>query len=752
MTTIQSLIDSFRRDFASFALTGSPIEITASGSIASVQWTHGKTHRETKLRVMDDGTVQALVAPETWVPYKQFLGSESMADLRFVASRILSRIEGVRHFTPVKLRKEVEEAKGGINYSLNALDTLSAYIGSSLETRRTGVFFLRGEAGCGKSILLKQLARAHAQSYLDGTSDRICLYIDAQGKALLSLHDAFSSVCDDLSITSIRKDTIPVLCRHGLLIPLVDGFDELLGSGGFGEAFNSLGAFLADLDGKGTLIASGRSTFYDQQQLQITASRFSASIDYTTSTAEVLPWDDEQIRNYCAANWTEEPDKGNLLKVLEGLLRIETNKKLLGKPFFSAELAELLPHSPELGANESLVDALIKSFVEREAGKWLDRQGNRVLPLDMHLDLLSAFAEEMWWTNTRELDLETIRTLTELQVEKRPAEHRNIAIQRSSFHGCLQTSSPTGGRLGFQHAVYFEYFLHRHLETLINSGDGERLQLALERDLLSDSLLELFALAHAQDSLEKIRKHINFACQTSRSGARHQLSRQNLGAFVASLLDERNTALQKIRLTNLDFIKVNLRHITLHEPAITNCLFENVRLNGSKLLGAQFINCRLDRVMVDDDTVIDCALRPGEDVTSIIYKDEGLPTYDPAQVRKILEKVGSRPPAVDIVELTPSQQKCVDILERFLKKMERNFYLGEDLEIAWGLARLPEWEEIKALLYKHSLLERKKVPRRGPKGELPVLTRTPEQIRLGQSSPSHSDSRVAAFWRDIYSS
>ena len=42
-------------------------------------------------------------------------------------------------------------------------------------------------------------------------------------------------------------NAVPPLVRNGLVVPVIDGFDELLGSGGYDEAFSSLAAFIAPI-------------------------------------------------------------------------------------------------------------------------------------------------------------------------------------------------------------------------------------------------------------------------------------------------------------------------------------------------------------------------------------------------------------------------------------------------------------------------------------------------------------------------
>jgi hypothetical protein len=71
--------------------------------------------------------------------------------------------------------------------------------------------------------------------------------VSAQGRALSNLKDALAAETGDLRAT-FTWDAIAPLTRRGLLVPIIDGFDELLGAAGYGDAFGSLREFLSDLN------------------------------------------------------------------------------------------------------------------------------------------------------------------------------------------------------------------------------------------------------------------------------------------------------------------------------------------------------------------------------------------------------------------------------------------------------------------------------------------------------------------------
>ena len=118
-------------------------------------------------------------------------------------------------------------------------------------------------------------------------------YIDVQGRALSRLDDAMARDLQDLR-SRFYYNAVPTLVRNGLLIPVIDGFDELLGTGGYVDAFSSLAALIAQLNGCGALVASARSAFFDYNGFRQNAERYSGDgmLSYDIEAVKIEPWTD----------------------------------------------------------------------------------------------------------------------------------------------------------------------------------------------------------------------------------------------------------------------------------------------------------------------------------------------------------------------------------------------------------------------------------------------------------------------------
>ncbi len=211
--------------------------------------------------------------------------------------------------------------------------------------------FVKGAAGCGKTYILRKLAQDQAYRYACGEADRLFFYVDAQGKALSRLDEAIAKELQDLRAPFTYHAVAP-LTRNCCLVVIIDGFDELLGAGGYEEAFASLSNFLSQLEGEGSLIASARSTFYDYKGLRRSAQKFASSeaINYIVEPVNVLLWEREQVVSYFQKQYAHHPatfeDPVQLYDWLTASAG-EKNRALLQKPFYVAKISELLAEGSE---------------------------------------------------------------------------------------------------------------------------------------------------------------------------------------------------------------------------------------------------------------------------------------------------------------------------------------------------------------------------------------------------------------------
>lgn len=228
-----------QRDFTSFADPNTTVDVTEMGRRYRVAWVSRGEKKEATFSALADNEYRAVVA------------GPQLADLRGMAEMIrrTSRPRGSEAFIHTNARREDPNSS-----PRPAIDVLSQL----LETDggdATRVTMLTGDAGTGKTRVLRELVYRQADKYLRGRTTKLLLYVNAQGRALARLDEALATELQDLRV-GLTYHSVAVLARLGILVPVIDGFDELLGVSGYDDAFGSLARLLEQLEGRGQLLVS----------------------------------------------------------------------------------------------------------------------------------------------------------------------------------------------------------------------------------------------------------------------------------------------------------------------------------------------------------------------------------------------------------------------------------------------------------------------------------------------------------------
>lgn len=323
-----------KRDLVGFADRGlAPVVEREENTLRGDWMTRGREQSE-MFGLNPQGVLRWVSSSSGDESYETFLQSEGMADFSQFAEATTRAIPRYSNFVP---SDAVVDAGADETAELPATPAIVAELadrGRLQAEGRTSLFFLKGDPGAGKTTLLREATALQAQRYLDGESGFLFFYVSAQGRELSNLRDAFSGELQDLR-AGFTRDAIAALVRAGLLIPVVDGFDELLGTAGYSGAFSSLQALLADLQGLGALVVSARSAFYDLEFLGRSSSPANQA-DISITTIGLKPWTDEQLHEYL--------DRGKDSRVSRALERLsEPDRELLRRPFFASEFPGSLP-------------------------------------------------------------------------------------------------------------------------------------------------------------------------------------------------------------------------------------------------------------------------------------------------------------------------------------------------------------------------------------------------------------------------
>ena len=476
-------------DLTSFADPGGIHVISAAGRRFQAGWTMRGAPREGTFTVSRDRGVTANV-DGIKQPYTVFLADTRMADLKHVARMIDQSIKD-EIYVPTAAR--CTAIGGDTERSRSAIELLTKLTEDD-EQDVTEVIMVTGGAGAGKTRALQELVWRQADRYLQGRTEKLLLYVNAQGRALARLHEALATELQDLRV-NLTYHSVATLVRVGLLVPVIDGFDELLGVSGYDDAFSSLATFLEQLDGYGRIIASARSTYYEEEFVR-RADQAAATGQQRWShiPVEMMPWDDTNRSHYLneiARRDSLSTERKNKLRK-EVRAAFQQDRHLLDKPLFFVKTVDLVLAGSKLSEDGDLLDTLIYSFLKREqTEKLLDRQQRPLLSVDQLEMIVREIAEEMWNQETRELDSKSVREVAEYCLDDADESERQIIVERMPTLAFF-AHSEKHGTIGFEHEIYFFYFLARVIAEQYSLNSD--LRAILSRAALPDLVAERFAV------------------------------------------------------------------------------------------------------------------------------------------------------------------------------------------------------------------------------------------------------------------
>lgn len=691
--------------------------------------------------------------------YKSFLASRDLADLDQLAQFVVKTTPDEPGYVgTLAVASDDEDEETEPTEAVGLVETRST---EDLPFQETRILLVGGEAGSGKTMALRRMTLLRAKKYMDGAAKSLFFYVDVQGRSLSRLDEAMARELDDLRAKFPYNAVVP-LVRRGLLIPVIDGFDELLGSGGYDEAFSSLAAFVAKLERSGVVIASARSSFFDYNSFREYASRFGydGRLGYGVDTVELKPWKDAQADDFVAskAKGQESADAVQVLADFRQLRSDLGDRELLSKPFYVSRITDLLIEGESLSSGDTVIERLVDAFINREHGKLTSSDGTPLLSRDQHRLFLTEVAMEMWWEERRRLDSDTVQQLGALLAEDYGLPRETVAAiqNRSSSYAFLKTAEPTKRELRFEHEVFYSYFLAEKLGQCLKDGSDD-LRRFLERSVLDDMMVRRASRITGNASRAVV---IESVCGVLRPGLMHTIARANGGRLVAGLLAMGGRLRPLGALRNLEFQQESLGPIILEQPRFYRCDFQAVDFTQVRMQSPRFEECTLSspRVAIGETRFEHASDDLAAQVhgVSVEAGDEDFLTgkyFAPDSVRAILAKLGADvDTGAAAAGYTSTQRERIDLLEGFLHKMERRFYVSEDDLAKFSTTRAAQWEQLRRLLEKHALLTKQSVQKAGPHELLLRLSHPPKVIRSGEDTRDQSRPDVTAFWRELLDS
>lgn len=482
-----------------------------------------------------------------WVAYSDFL--KNISNWQILARRIAIGIESF-----ISDRESEESSRLGSTPNSSARgpsllrkrkDTPSSANGGEeefdLATRidescqrmkpSTSVYFLIGQAGLGKTDLMVTLAKSRATNIASNPESLLPLYlfVSSTGRTLSSLEDAVNSA---LNITKVlSSQSAKALCRNGLLVLLVDGFDELLGSSGYENALGSLEPWFRELGGRGVLVASARSSYYLTQYRRSLAQATDLNVDHTL--AELQPWSKSDSERYLR-------DMGLSNHAINEIR--ERDWKILSVPFFAKAFAAWLMRNNETdnASPPSIYDVVVEQYLEREESKLTDPNVGALLKATELRELFSEAAELMQESRNREIEQFDLTACAQSVVGASDLDTVRPGLNRrlSSICGLGVTTDSNGqNQFAFSHEVLFDCFLSLAIQKRVSGiQNTDSLLRLLSISKVNSSVFEWLVEKKPEDT-ERLAKKLSFKVKNPKDS---QVLSANLGALWEALLIRRN--------------------------------------------------------------------------------------------------------------------------------------------------------------------------------------------------------------------
>lgn len=745
------------RDLTPFVDPGTTLHLTREGRVVHATWVQRSQTRSAAFSISMDAGVHVTFRERT-LPYKSFFAASDIGDLLGLAKMILqSQSAGV--FVPTKARRnDTPSAQAD-----DAITVLKAAMTDPWTEDATLVLMVTGEAGAGKTSVLQRLVADQANAYVRGATECLYLYVNAQGRALARFNEALATELQDLRAL-LTYHGVSTLVRLGILVPIIDGFDELLGVGGYDDAFSSLASFIEELDGGGKLIASARSTYYEHEFVA-RANRASAlgSQVWKQIPVEVLAWGDAELDQYleqrCLAAALSPARVVDVSSRVRRVFRGQ-NESLRHKPLFVARTMDLVLADVDLSGEGDLLEKLVSAYIERErTEKLLLRSGDPILTAVQLRTLMGELSEEMWNQETRELDPRSVREVAEYVTVTLGVDEsiQKVVSERMASVAFLTPGTRTGG-VAFEHETFFAYFLAQRFAAALALGNTFP-PLLLGRAILPADLPAIMArvLNDKYSDLSLQQALDRLGASGLQASVRTVQVRENAGALVSTLLKERcdqpsgceGLTVRHITIPGGDWGGVRLIGARLEDVVFRRVDLSHTVLSRCEARGVVFMEPLVD------PTVTRLELS-GLDVASQVLGirategDEVRLLFEPEQVDRLLIAVGAALPRPSgDAKLRNVEDQVLDVLRRFVRAYNRSNPVCTSDDNLTSVFKHRAWPDIQRLLVSSGVVSEESRHTGGPSKTFLRRHVLAEQILSGLRLDADVPTSVGRFWIEL---
>ncbi|APZ47801.1 hypothetical protein BW723_16520 [Polaribacter reichenbachii] len=665
-----------KNDLQSFADTEEDVIIQPDGQVLFTRL--GKDY-ELKINDIDESLYINFEGRN--IKYQDFISKE-IAQLDIFATRLIQK------------RKNIEPFIEGPSNLITPWSTTNGIAIKQLQKEcdeallsGTKITFITADAGHGKSALLKEFQIIQANRFLKGESNYLFWHVDLQGRDLVRLAEAIMYDLGELRIRGLYYSSILTLIKNRNIILAIDGFDELAAEIGGESALGSLSSLVKEMDGRGTLIAASRRTFFNTQDYLKRTEFLKGYISHNCFFYElkVLNWRKENATEYISYFCNDQE------KIYSHLIENfkDESHPILARPFLLSKIVQLIDSSDEENSLKELLDemnkdkegvtTIVESFIKREVQKWKDRDkvtGQPYLNFNQHLSFLATIAKEMWESQKDYISIDEIELYGTMLIDDWDIEEslRATIIRMLHSHALLVPISIGSEQLRkFDHEEFKNFFLGKSLGNLIKELSLRKLKKFLFLGQLPDSVPR-----YMLNTLKKndIKKYLDLFQEIIDKEWKPTHIQSNVGTIIPYLIDNNTTDDILSFSGKVTYSSLGFENKFINNVVIKNGNFINISLKNVKLKNVIFDNCSFNEIKFDltSSNVFEEVIISNSNIDSIqiINNDEIIETaYSPIRIKDLLHKRGIRSTTEKEILVIKKHSVFKTLVNKFLSKYHR---------------------------------------------------------------------------------
>ncbi len=603
-----------------------------------------------------------------------------IARLPLLADRILSMIPQQNTFVSPdgNLLDQIDETPSDNDQYCSDAAQSALTVLNRRPAGATSVLYLTSDAGEGKTTLINHLARLQAQQYKDRKTDWLLVPVSLGGRTFMRFDDVIvGALMNRFRFNLLFYDAFVELVRLGVVIPALDGFEEMFVEGTAGDAISALGNLMQAMRSSGTVMIAARKAYFEYKNLR-TQTRLFDSLGgqaVTFSRLSLNRWNKARFLEF-----SEKRGVPNGKEIYDEVAaQLQADHPLLCRAVLVNRLLDIATHPDtrhqllhRITCNPSdYFRQFIGSIIHREAQeKWIDKIGEPAQPLiteEEHYELLSHLAFEMWTSGNETLPSDVFTFITEMFAD---GKHKNATVTHQIVERVKQHALIVGGgagRFGFDHPEFYHFFLGEAVGQLLVRGDVSGLRHAFRQGPMPALSMETAAryLARIRPEFASSVGTINAVLA---SEAKMSLVRENMSGTLVYLLDIAQVAGCTIEGGAFPADALRGRHFA--KIGFVGSFFRRTSLEKTKLSEVVFSDCEFEGIEITDSSQITSASLRGCRIHSVVPRESDTTVFAPVAIEAALVRGGFTVTNATAENVVVPQQVQTDV-EDAVKAVER---------------------------------------------------------------------------------